>query len=71
MKNALIFFQVLISILLITIILLQARGTGLSSVFGGESSFYRSKRGVEKLFVYLTIALAALFLITSTILVVI
>ena len=29
-------------------ILLQARGAGLSATFGGDSSVYRSRRGIEK-----------------------
>lgn len=65
MKSALLIGQIVISILLVTVILMQAKGAGLSTVFGGEGSFYRSKRGVEKLFVYLTVILAFLFLIIS------
>ena len=33
---------------LIAAILLQARGTGLSGTFGGDSAVYRSRRGVER-----------------------
>jgi len=65
MKEILLFAQILTSAFLILVILLQAKGSGLSSTFGGEGGFYRSKRGVEKLFVYLTVILAALFLIFS------
>ena len=65
MKDTLLVTQVIVSTLLIIVILLQAKGSGLSTVFGGEGGFYRSKRGVEKLFVYLTIALTIIFLILS------
>ena len=65
MKNFLFFVQILVSTLLIVVILLQAKGSGLSGVFGGENSFYRSKRGVEKLLVYVTVALSVLFLVLS------
>ena len=41
-------------------ILLQAKGTGLSSTFGGAGMFYQSRRGIEKIFFRLTIALAAI-----------
>jgi len=54
--------QIVISILLATAILLQQRGTGLSSAFGGEGSIYRTKRGLEKSLHILTIILAAIFL---------
>lgn len=70
MKTIILFSQIIVSILLIVVILLQAKGSGLSTVFGGEGSFYRSKRGVEKMFVYLTIILAGLFLILSIVLVI-
>lgn len=53
--------QIIISVLMITIILLQAKGTGLSSVFGGEGNVFRTKRGVEKMLFHATIVLAALF----------
>ncbi len=65
MKTAILLAQIAVSILLIVVILLQAKGSGLSTVFGGEGSFYRSKRGVEKMFVTLTIILAGLFLVLS------
>ncbi|MFN8621752.1 MAG: preprotein translocase subunit SecG [Chloroflexota bacterium] len=50
---------------LIASILLQSRGAGLGATFGGESSVYRSRRGVEKRLFQFTIALAALFVIVA------
>jgi len=57
--------QIIISILLIIAILLQQRGSGLSSAFGGDSSIYRTKRGLEKSLHIFTIILAILFLVTA------
>ncbi|OGD25631.1 preprotein translocase subunit SecG [Candidatus Azambacteria bacterium RIFCSPHIGHO2_01_FULL_40_24] len=57
--------QIIISALLIGAILLQARGSGLSSVFGGESTFYHTRRGMEKIIFWATIILAILFVITG------
>ena len=57
--------QIIISALLIGAILLQARGSGLSSVFGGESTFYNTRRGMEKIIFWATIILAILFIITG------
>ena len=65
MKNYLTFFQIFISISLIFAILFQTPGGGLGSIFGSGGEFYRSKRGVEKIVFYLTIGLAALFLVSS------
>ncbi|MBA2371694.1 MAG: preprotein translocase subunit SecG [Chloroflexi bacterium] len=48
-----------------TAILLQARGTGLSSTFGGESTAYRSRRGLERTLFRLTIVLIVVFVIVS------
>jgi len=42
-------------------ILLQQRGTSLGGAFGGESSVYRSRRGVEKMLFISTIVLSILF----------
>ncbi|HVR87959.1 MAG TPA: preprotein translocase subunit SecG [Candidatus Limnocylindria bacterium] len=57
--------QMLISIAVGTAILLQARGTGLSSTFGGESTAYRSRRGVERTLFRLTIVLVMVFILIS------
>ncbi len=57
--------QILVSVLLVAMIVIQAKGTGLGSLFGGSGEFYRSKRGVERILFIATIILAALFLLTS------
>lgn len=50
-----------------TAILLQARGTGLSATFGGESTAYRSRRGLERTLFRLTVVLIIAFVIVSLI----
>jgi len=62
MDNIFNIFQVVVACLLITAILLQQRGAGLSSAFGGESNVYRKKRGFEKILFISTIVLAVLFI---------
>ncbi|AKM79231.1 MAG: Preprotein translocase, SecG subunit [Candidatus Beckwithbacteria bacterium GW2011_GWB1_47_15] len=57
--------QILVSVFLIAVILLQAKGTGLGSAFGGSGQMYHSKRGVEKIVFYLTIILAVIFVLLS------
>jgi preprotein translocase subunit SecG len=57
--------QIIVSIALIAAILLQARGTGLSGTFGGDSAVYRSRRGVERRLWQFTIVLLILFVIFS------
>ncbi len=65
MKMALSFIQILVAILLITLILSQAKGAGLGSAWGGGSEFYTTRRGMEKIIFTATIILAALFLLLS------
>lgn len=65
MKNILPLAQIVISLVLITFILLQAKGQGLGGAFGGGGEFYRSKRGAEKILFYATIIVAIFFLLTS------
>lgn len=57
--------QIIVSIALIFAILMQARGTGLSGTFGGDSAVYRSRRGVERRLWQFTIILLALFVMFS------
>jgi len=55
--------MIVIAVGLIAAVLLQKRGSGVGSVFGGVSDSYRSKRGAEKFLYYITIGLAILFAI--------
>lgn len=65
MQTALNIIQIILSVLLITAILLQHRGTGLGGAFGGDSNMYRSKRGLEKFLFNATIVIAILFVAIS------
>ena len=65
MNPALAAGQIIVSIALIFAVLLQARGTGLSGTFGGDSAVYRSRRGVERRLWQFTIILLALFALFS------
>lgn len=53
--------QTLLAVLLVVIILLQQKGSGLSGVFGGSSNIYSTKRGVDKILHLATIILAIVF----------
>ena len=57
--------ELLISVVLIFVILLQTRGSGFSATFSSDSSIYRSRRGVEKTLFNFTIGLAVLFILVS------
>ena len=57
--------QIVIAIAVSSSILLQARGTGLSSTFGGESTAYRSRRGLERTLFRMTVVLIVVYVIVS------
>jgi preprotein translocase subunit SecG len=57
--------QIVISVALIVVILIQAKGSGLGSIFGGDSSIYKTRRGVEKTLYQATIGLAVAFFAMS------
>jgi len=65
LRTYLSIIQILIASALIAITVLQGRGAGLGSLFGGDSSIYRTRRGIEKTLFNLTIILAVIFAITS------
>lgn len=55
--------QAVVAILIIVLILLQERSSGLSGIFGGsESSAYQTRRGLEKIVFYSTIVLTIIFI---------
>jgi preprotein translocase subunit SecG len=64
-NSILLIGQILISIALIASVLLQSRGAGLGATFGGDSSVYRSRRGIEKRLFQFTVILTITFIIFS------
>lgn len=67
MKAAIYLIQIILGILLILVIIIQQKGAGLGSAFGGDLGFYRTKRGAEKLLFYVTIILATVLIGSSLI----
>jgi preprotein translocase subunit SecG len=54
--------QILVSLALAAVLLLQAKGSGFGSGLGGTTSMFRTRRGIEKTLFQLTIVLVVLFL---------
>ena len=68
MTTYLYIVQLILSVALIVLILLQAKGSGLGGIFGGDtSSVYKTRRGVEKTLFNLTIGLSIVFFLMSLI----
>lgn len=60
--------QIIVSVVLIGLVLLQQRGTdGLGSAFGGDGSgaAYRTRRGAEKIIFIFTIILSIVFVVLA------
>ena len=69
MRGAFTVVQVILGVFLMALILLQSKGTGLGSVFGGDNSVFRTRRGVEQVLFNFTIGIATAFLVDSLIVV--
>ena len=57
--------MIILSITLTALVLLQSKGGGLGSIFGGDGGVYRTRRGVEKTMYQATIGLVVIFFVTS------
>jgi preprotein translocase subunit SecG len=57
--------QVILAIFLSILILLQSRGAGMGSVFGGDGNVFQTRRGIELTLFKFTIGIAAAFLLIS------
>jgi len=64
-ENYLNIAQILVSVVLIVVILLQAKGSGFGAGLGGTTSSFRTRRGLEKTLFQATIVLTAVFLAMS------
>ena len=67
MDNFFLISEIVLGISLVVLVVLQSKGTGLGSTFGGDMGFYGTKRGAEKMLFVLTIIVATLFLLTALI----
>lgn len=65
MSTYLNIIQIIVSISLIGLTVMQSKEAGLGRMLGGDSSIHRTRRGVEKTMYNLTIILAVVFFLTS------
>lgn len=61
--------QLLLAIALIATVFFQLHGGGLGGIFGQADSVYRSRRGVEKTLLNLTIILVIMFIVLAVLIV--
>lgn len=61
MKNLFLIINIIISVLLILFIIIQGRGAGIGSAWGGGGEFFQTRRGIEKWTLRLTVFLVIIF----------
>ncbi len=54
--------QILISVTLIVVVLMQVKGTGFGAALGGADQSFRTRRGIQRSLHRLTILLIAVFI---------
>lgn len=67
MKNILLLVNIILSALVVILILIQGRGAGLGSAWGGGGEMFQTRRGIEKLTLRITVILILLFFTISMI----
>ena len=65
MDNIFNILQIILAIVLVTAILLQQKGSGLGSAFGGGGNVYNTRRGMDKTLFNITIVVAILFFLVA------
>lgn len=69
MPTYLLIAQILVTVALTATILFQLHGGGLGGIFGQSESVYRTRRGMEKTLLRLTILLSVIFVIFAVMIV--
>ncbi|EKE15448.1 MAG: hypothetical protein ACD_12C00014G0002 [uncultured bacterium] len=67
MKNFLLILNIIFSVLIVIFILIQGRGAGLGSAWGGGGEMFQTRRGMEKIILWLTTVFIIIFLAVSLI----
>ena len=67
MKNFLLILNIIFSVLIVIFILIQGRGAVLGSAWGGGGEMFQTRRGMEKIILWLTTVFIVIFLAVSLI----
>jgi len=67
MKSFLLILNIVLSVLIIIFILVQGKGAGLGSAWGGGGEMFQTRRGMEKIILRLTIVFIVIFFAVSLI----
>lgn len=66
-KDLILIAQIVCGVVLIALITIQTKGTGLGRAFGQSANIQFRRRGLEKLIFKLTFVLATVFILVSTV----
>lgn len=67
MKNILLIINIVVAVVITVFILLQGKGGGLGSAWGGGGETFQTRRGIEKVTLRLTVVAILIFFIISLI----
>lgn len=67
MKTILLVVNIVVAITVTGLILLQGKGAGLGSAWGGGGEMFQTRRGIEKVTLRITVVLIVLFFVLSLI----
>ena len=65
MKNIVLVLNIVVSLIIIGLILMQGKGAGLGSAWGGAGEMFQTRRGVEKIVLKVTVAFIIIFFAIS------
>lgn len=71
LKTSLEIIQIIVSITLVALVLMQGKGGGLGGIFGSDTGVYKTRRGVEKVLFQATIGVSIVFFLLSLLIIVI
>ena len=67
MRNILLIINIVVAIAITGLILLQGKGAGLGSAWGGGGEMFQTRRGIEKVTLRITVVLIVVFFVLSLI----
>jgi len=65
MSNFLKFADIIVMVVMIIVIVMQNKSSGLSNVFGGAGNIVQTRRGFEKWLFYATIVIGIIFVVIN------
>jgi protein translocase SecG subunit len=65
MQDILLILSVILSVIIVSLILIQNKGAGLGGAWGGGGEMFQTRRGIEKITLNLTVIFIVIFFTVS------